>query len=232
MKITAVKGKAAVFVVNWGRAPFAIETTKRGVAYIPDGFIVEAKSDSHFWIAETRVTSKGNAEYRFSLRDDPTIRSEWRLNPTAAYKDVNTKYGNLKFATGSNGRLIIGVTYENLQAEIIKRFATEISKVQGTLPTSPSATENIRPFPAELLRANTTVQPSGQVRKAEALELGGSHFNKKARFDDVTVTSSDLEVEKILLSLRHGFCAATWSAPTLTMSQHRLCENVQGVISG
>jgi hypothetical protein len=165
------------------------------------------------------------------------VRSEWRLNPTAAYKDVNTKYGNLKFATGSNGRLIIGVTYENLQAEIAKRFATEIAKIEGDLPSSPSSIENIRPFPTELMQANSTVQPTGQVRRADSLESRGTQSTtKKARLEDVTVTSSDLEVEKILLSLRHGFCAATWNAPVkvmtgLTLSEQRLCEAPQGVVS-
>lgn len=132
MKITAVKGKSSVFVLAWGNAPFAKELTKRGAAIVPNGFKVEVKSDSKIWVAETRV-ERSLPYYRFSLKDDPAMMSDWRDNPTAAYKEASERCGNEKFSKGSNGRLIIGITYENLQNEIQTRFSEQLKRLPGML---------------------------------------------------------------------------------------------------
>jgi len=233
MKVTAVKGKAAVYVINWGRAPFATERTKRGVAYIPDGFMVEAKSDSQIWIAETRVNDKGVAEYRFSLKENTDIKSEWRGNPTAAYKEVNVRSGNSKFATGSNGRLIIGVTYENLQNEIFKRFTEELkdyaptalassdeSDSSATTSDVESATRTPRFLPGEQILSFpvSSIHPAVMPRRTESTE---EKVVKKPRVDSsasvqelLQSLEKEFQAEQILLSLRHGLIPTKWPSTT------------------
>jgi len=119
-RITVVKGKGSVQVLDWGRAPFAIERTKRGNAFIPSGFRIRCKSDSQHWIGETDVQDS-QPFFQFILESDQTIRSGWHATSTAAYNEANRLAKNEKFNKGSNGRLIIGVTYPILQKLICDR---------------------------------------------------------------------------------------------------------------
>jgi len=114
-KITVVKGKGSVQVLDWGRGPFGVEKTKRGNAFIPNGFKIRCKSDSQYWIGETHVNKELQPHYQFTLEKDPSIKSGWFPTSTAAYNEANRLAKNEKFNKGSNGRLIIGLTYPVLQ---------------------------------------------------------------------------------------------------------------------
>ena len=200
MKITAVKGKSSVLVLNWGGAPFAKEVTKRGIAIVPSGFKVEVKSDSKVWFAETRV-ERNLPYYQFSLKEDPTLCSDWRDNPTAAYKEASERCGNDKFSKGSNGRLIIGVTYDNLQKQILSRLQEELKAVPRLLEelargievyndrshdTSSSAGEST------ITASTSSTTASAQKRKRTKLLAAGNIGEKKPEETDVASVSQIL----------------------------------------
>lgn len=130
-RVTAVKNKSSVTVLSWGGPPFALETTKHGYCYVPSGFLVEVKSDGCLWLGETKVLDDTHPEYRFTLKGFPSLSSSWKDNPTAAYKEANHAAQNPKYSRGSNGRLILGVHYENLQAIIRRRFEKELKSEFG-----------------------------------------------------------------------------------------------------
>ena len=119
IKVSVQHKRASVLIISYGESPFTLEPTKQGFAWIPNGFVVECKCDGETWIGRTLVENQGGeAKYSFHLKRDPTIKSSFQPNPTAAYKEVSILAGNERLNKGSNGRLIIGVTYDNLQALI------------------------------------------------------------------------------------------------------------------
>jgi hypothetical protein len=129
MKITVVKGRKEVQVNSWGSLPLAKATVEGRVVYIPNGFEVETFSHKKYWLARTRVTASGQAEYQFVYRDYPRDgTSDWKPSPTAAYREANQRLSNLRYTEGSNGAIIIGVTYPNLQEIICNRFADAIRR--------------------------------------------------------------------------------------------------------
>ena len=162
MKVSVQKGRKQIRVLNWGQAPFAVEQTKRGTAYIPHGFTAETFADKKIWIGRTRVLD-ASAEYQFSLKGDPArSTSDWCRTPSAAYQQANERMRNLRYRKGSNGAVILGCTYPETQKEIFSRLHDELlpyteegkrqkmshdetmvisSSIQ--IPSSPSTMQNI-----------------------------------------------------------------------------------------
>jgi len=133
MKVCVEKQRKMVKILDFGQAPFAIERTKRGTAYIPDNFVVETKGCGHLWIAKTRVLD-GIAEYCFSLKDDALrSTSDWLRSPTAAFRQANEKLRNLRYRTGTNGAVFIGITYTSIQKLIQERFSMDLAAM-GYVP--------------------------------------------------------------------------------------------------
>ena len=130
-KATVVKNRAAIEIVDFGTSPFTSESTNNGKAHIPSHFIVYTRSDKEIWIGETIVDEvSSDAYYRFTLKRDLSIQSTWQPNPTAAYKDVISKAG-LQARNGSNGRLILGVHYPNIQSLICDKHKLKIFESSG-----------------------------------------------------------------------------------------------------
>lgn len=118
-----MEGKKGGIVLDWGHAPFVYDE-KVKPAFIPDGFKIETKSDGLIWIGTTRVV-RGEVEYMFSLKNRQ-VSSGWHKNPSAAYREANELAENPKYKKSANGALIVGVTYPNVQSEIIKRFHDDL----------------------------------------------------------------------------------------------------------
>ena len=164
--ISVVKRKGTVMVLKWGGPPLAIERTIRGVAFVPDGFEVETISDRMTWIGQTRVLRNAVLQYRFHLKSDPSKAGGWHKNASRAYRDAFAQIGNvpkdqLDHLKSSNGRLIIGVTYGNLQDRIRKFFGEEIVELErkiqngelvassgGEGPNSPPPESLVDPSPS------------------------------------------------------------------------------------
>lgn len=148
---------------------------------------VEVKSDSKFWIGETRV-ERSLAYYRFALKENLEVKSDWRDNPTAAYKEASERAGNVKFSKGSNGRLIIGVTYENLQAEIRQRFAQEIQDLPAVNERlSPTSLANTKKVRREEFAGRKRLKPNMISSSKNTVEGDGensSQSKKLAKTDD------------------------------------------------
>ena len=127
IKITVQKNKACVTVVNWGHGPFAYERVKGGdLACIPCEFKVETKSDGEYWIGETLVDEDNEIFYRFLLKRNPLIKSHWHSLPTPAYKEaLGLLDPSKKAVKGSNGKLILGVHYPNVQVYLRNYFQHE-----------------------------------------------------------------------------------------------------------
>ena len=129
--ITVIKGKGTVKVMRWGTHPLGYEKTKRGNAIIASGMLVETKSDGEVWFGETCVEPiSRQVTYRFRLKRDRKVQSGWHPNPTAAYKEANFLARNQNFNKGSNGQLIIGITYENIQTLLKQKLAISSDQVQ------------------------------------------------------------------------------------------------------
>ena len=130
MKVTVAPNKGAVLVLDWGHSPFAVvqASNTRNRAIIPTGFKVEVRSDKRFWIGETCVEDM-IPKFRFHLKDSE-IKTEWFDNPTSAYRQAFQIYvSRSKHLNGTNGRLIIGVTYDNLQDHIWRIFKNELASL-------------------------------------------------------------------------------------------------------
>jgi len=126
MKVTVEKKKKSVVVVDFGHAPFLlIEKPNRRKIYIPDGFTVECFCFHKIFIGQTSVQNE-SVQYQFFLKSDPTKTSGWQKSPSGALKTVNERIKNRFYIDGSNGALVIGVTYPNLQTEIVKRFGKQL----------------------------------------------------------------------------------------------------------
>jgi hypothetical protein len=127
MKITVEKKKKSVIVVDWGHAPFAIQEKQGRRVYIPDGFTVESFCFNRLWIGQTSV--RGDAiQYQFFLKNEPHKTSGWQKSASAALAVANDRIKNRFYKPGSNGALVIGVTYPNLQEEITRRFGSSLDK--------------------------------------------------------------------------------------------------------
>lgn len=120
-KVTVVKGKKEVVVVSYGRRPFYYD--KQG-CIIPDGFTAETFVAGHTFIATTKVNSQGRERpyYRFNLKEDERVTSGWQNTPTGALDAVNRALNNTRHKYGTNGRLMIGVTYDAVQERIRQVF--------------------------------------------------------------------------------------------------------------
>jgi len=134
MQVKVAYGRKEVKVLNWGEPPFAFEETRtHGRCVIPSDFTVESVSQGQTWIGQTRVIEERVdgalrfvAQYRFWSINNPDWRSEWRKTASKAYGEANSK--NPRYRKGTNGALVIGVTYDTLQQEIQVRFRDFIEK--------------------------------------------------------------------------------------------------------
>jgi len=127
MKITVEKKKKSVVVVDFGHAPFAVIEKHNRKVYIPDGFTVETFCFTRMWIGQTSVRDNV-VQYQFFLKSEPHKTSGWQKSASAALALANERVKNKHFTPGSNGALVIGVTYPNLQDEIIKRFGSRLEQ--------------------------------------------------------------------------------------------------------
>jgi len=132
MEITVQKKKKSVVVLDWGNAPFGVESNLRGKVYIPSGFKVETVAARKVWVGTTRVAD-GMTQYRFHLKDDPKKCSDWKKSSSGAFRQVNERVKNVHFKRGTNGALIMGVTYPPLQTEILNRFGIKL--LEAASPT-------------------------------------------------------------------------------------------------
>lgn len=136
-RVTVSEKKGCVYVQDLGHEPFAFVRTVRGEAVrrihpqkssanhlqvVPNGFRVAVFSDNRMWLGETMVKvesdGRNDVSYRFSSLETPCMIGMWAATPTVAYTSINQSVGNL-LPNGGNGALIIGVTYPNLQKEIL-----------------------------------------------------------------------------------------------------------------
>ena len=120
--LTVVPRKASVTVLDWGTRPLAkVAAAKGKEAFIPHGVKIRTHSDNEDWIAETNVDADTlEVSYRFSLPSRGET-GPWFPNPTAAYKEIN-KLVKCNPSKGSNGQLIVGITYESLQKRVWEIF--------------------------------------------------------------------------------------------------------------
>jgi hypothetical protein len=127
MKVTVEKKKKSVVVLDWGHAPFAVQEKQGRRVYIPDGFTVETFCFNKSWIGQTSV--RGDVlQYQFFLKSEPHKSSGWQKSASAALAVANERIKNRFYKPGSNGALVIGVTYPNLQDEITRRFGSKLDK--------------------------------------------------------------------------------------------------------
>jgi hypothetical protein len=129
MKITVEKKKKSVIVVDWGHAPFAVQEKQGRRVYIPDGFTVESFCFNRLWIGQTSVRGD-TIQYQFFLKSEPCKTSGWQKSASAALAVANDRLKNRFYKPGSNGALVIGVTYPNLQEEIVRRFGSQLNKAE------------------------------------------------------------------------------------------------------
>jgi len=125
MKISVCKKRKAIIVTNFGHYPFArVEDRHHGICFVPDGFQIEFFSHKMNWIGNIRV-KKNEVEYQcISKRNPSKCSSGFHDNPSAAYREANELENNSHYKKSSNGALLFGVTYPNVQNEIRTRFRT------------------------------------------------------------------------------------------------------------
>jgi len=133
MELRIKEGRKLGQVLEWGELPCTQESRRqgRGFYFVPNGFVVKTFSHGYEWVGQTRVTFTNNvprAEYRFHLFGYENVCSNWHPNPTRAYREVNERIGNPKFRKNANGALIIGVSYPNVQIEIISRLPLDVNE--------------------------------------------------------------------------------------------------------
>ena len=115
-KVTVSKSRKAVNVLSLGWFPVANVKGK----LIPDGFKVRTYNEGVYWFATVRVFPSGHVQYRFSTGEHI---GDWEDNPTRAYASARKLKFPLKAKNGTNGAVIVGVTYPNLQKLIKARFS-------------------------------------------------------------------------------------------------------------
>lgn len=113
--------RKTVIVISWGTLPIGID---RG-CYVPHGFRCITHCSGRNFIGETSVSGPSNkVYYRFIDRDTGTIGS-WATSPCHALNNVNDAVHNDKHYRGTNARLVVGVTYPNLQVRIMQAFGLQ-----------------------------------------------------------------------------------------------------------
>jgi hypothetical protein len=178
MEVTVQKKKKAVLVLNWGSAPFGIEESScRGKAYIPTNFEVETVAARRVWIARTRVND-GMVQYQFEPKGEPNKSSGWKKSPSGAFCEVNGIVHNKYYKQGSNGALIIGVTYPSLQEEILARFGKELRSAveepsSEMMTTVSTLKRNQQPFLEEvpMARRSKRLRPEPLEEPLEPMSL-------------------------------------------------------------
>ena len=208
-----VKGKASPTVLNWGGPPFALRKTKRGLAYIPNGFKLEVKRDKMVWIGEIMVkdidaTNLANNEvlFRFYLKSDPSKLSDWHVNPTAAYKDVSNIVNNTHFNKGSNGQLLIGITYGEFQKIICETFRLDPNPHLDVEPPmifrSKTAIREcdvgrVKTSPGDLSVPMNQQRSKNEFPEEESKKIKRNALMKESQaFEEIAMKSLESEIEK------------------------------------
>ena len=204
--ISVVKRKGTVIVLKWGSPPLAVERTIRGTAFIPDGFEVETISDRKTWIGQTRVVvpglSEASLQYRFYLKSDPTKCGSWHKNASKAYRDAFAKLDNvnpdqLEHLKSSNGRLIIGVTYGNLQERIRTIFSAEVAELERQLLLQGPISSSSGPDDAILVvGSSTTSRKPSQTGKRSSSSSVATSSKIAAGNDDESSGNEDEDDQK------------------------------------
>lgn len=131
MKVTVEPNRKSVYIVDFGSLPFAADEEGK---LVPNGFQVRTKANKRWWIATVRVSAATLiAEYQFVCENDRERGTgDWMDSPTGAFQNANgpAKLNDAKYHKGTNGALLIGVKYANIQLAIRNHF---------TLPQSPPA---------------------------------------------------------------------------------------------
>lgn len=128
-KVCVAKNKKSVLVLSYGGPPFF--HAGNGII-IPHNFQVETYVAGQLFIAYTKVEKEADrVSYRFELKRNRAITSEWEKSPTGALSEINRIIGNKKFRIGTNGQLPMAVTYKPVQRRIRQVHRDEIRKVLG-----------------------------------------------------------------------------------------------------
>lgn len=142
-RITVGANRKMIKVMCWGTGVYAIENVKGEQYYIPHGFKCLTKYEKRAWIAETMVEQNGQPMYRFT--DVQTERNgPWWNSPTGALQKANELVCNVYHGKGYNGRIVIGISYPNVQMRIERLILRGILRKSGE-PDANAATELAQP---------------------------------------------------------------------------------------
>lgn len=140
VKVTVCNKRKAVEVVSYGGAPLFLDDKGR---VFPNGFTVRTKCNKKSWLASIRVTSNPfqGVEYRFVCESNPVDGAgDWFSTPTKAFQDASeTKLRDLRYHPGTNGAVLIGVTYDNIQRVIKEHFKRELVRADMISTVEPSS---------------------------------------------------------------------------------------------
>jgi len=113
-------------VLVWGGAPFAVHQTPQRTVYYPDGMQLEIRLEPDFCLVETIRVVNGQAEHEFSAKQPNVAFGGYHKSRLSAFQQCVSKLskGNPKRA------VIFGPSHHSIQAGILERFQSELTKLQ------------------------------------------------------------------------------------------------------
>jgi len=235
-KITVHKGKKEVVILDYGAHPFHVDSKGR---IIPNGFKVETYVSGYMFLASTQVdTDAQKVKYCFAWKDNEDINSGWKKSPTGALDAANKALHNLKHKYGTNGQLMIGVTYDPVQVRIREVFAEQLANLPESTSFPKAATKSslrkrVKPTFAEEETAFALVKLTRQQRKAastpttsssSAAAAAAQQTPKRARFSPArtkTPLNSAMATEELVDERSMQPLMYVPKEPTATPSKRR-----------